>query len=279
MGLVHALADGRVVASFECVANVEYALRLAYDETCPPHILLRDVGCRLTEHIHVGIAQITDLGVAPADDLHDALARLAAFVVGRVDQLVLDGRVDEHQTVAVRLGVEREVAELHRAAVETHQVSGLAEDRGELIHYAAVDAAVVVFGRLAYARQLEAVDAQREELVECIGERRFERCRRRHAGAQRHIARECRIETGDAAAAFLYLAAYAEYIACPALRGRILLAESELGIVVEIDRHGPYAVGAVGAYLGHHALVYGAGEDEASVVVGVLADKVDAAGV
>ena len=77
---------------------------------------------------------------------------------------------------------------------------------------------------------------------------------------------------------FLYLAAYAEYIACPALRGCILLAESELGIVVEIDRDGPYAVGAVGAYLGHHALVYGAGEDEASVVVGVLADKVDAAG-
>ncbi len=155
----------------------------------------------------------------------------------------------------------------------------LAEHAGELVHDAAVHAAVVVLGALAYLGELEFVDGVAvEEVVECEGEARLQGCRRAEACAVGHIAGEGGVEAVHLAAALLNLAAHAEDVAGPGGLGSVLLAEAELAVsVVEIDADEAHFVGAVGLDFGHYHLVDGAGKYEAAVVVGVFANEVDAA--
>ncbi len=153
----------------------------------------------------------------------------------------------------------------------------LAKNRGELIHDAAFDAAIVVFGGLADARQFEPVDAAPEQLVQGKSIDRLQSGRRRHAGTQGHIARENGVETADLPAAFLHFAAHAEQIASPRLHWLVRFIQPENGLLAQVERKGPHAVGAVGADGRHDSLVHSAREDEPAIIVDVLANKVDAA--
>ncbi len=99
----------------------------------------------------VGVAEGLD-----AEFGSHSFAALATFVVGRVDQLVFHYRVYQHQCVAVEL--EGEVFVLHRAAVKDASGSLFAEYGCELVHDAAVHAAVIVFGALTDFREFEFVD-------------------------------------------------------------------------------------------------------------------------
>ena len=81
------------------------------------------------------------------DVLHHVLARVATIVVRRASQLVLHAGVEQNELVA--LGVEGEVFEFTRAAVEAHQLAFLTEHRSELVHDTAVHTAVVVLRSLA----------------------------------------------------------------------------------------------------------------------------------
>ena len=156
---------------------------------------------------------------------------------------MLHARIEQDEFVT--LGVEREIGILQRAAVQADQVALLAENRSELIHDAAVHAAIVVLGGLADLSQFEFVDAQRIEVVQRKGVGRLQRCRRRHAGTQGHVAREYRIETADLTAPLLNLAAYAEDIASPALGGFIGFVQPELRAFTQVERIGPHLVRAV----------------------------------
>ena len=262
---VHPLPDGGVVATLQGVADVEHTPFLADHEACTAVVFVGDLIADRIEPLHRGAAQ-----KLLSQHLRHALARLAPAVVGRADQFVLDDRIEQHELVTD--GIEGEVFELHRTAVEPHQTTLLAEDRGELVHDAALHAAVVVLGRLTDACQFELVDPQRIEVVERKGEGRLQRCRRRHARSQRYVARKGGVEAADAAAAFLDFAADAEDVAGPRLGGFVLLAQAELRIGVQIDGVGAHAVGAVGADHRRDAAVDGTREDEAAVVVGVFAD-------
>ena len=136
-----------------------------------------------------------------------------------------------------------------------------------------------MFGGLAYACQLELVYLIIvEQVVEGEGEAALEGCRRAEAGAEGNVAGKDGVEAFDTSAAFDDFAADAKDVACPLCLGGVLLGQAELGAVVHVGRVEAHAVGAVGAYVGHDDFVDGAGEDEAAVVVGVLADEVDAAG-
>ena len=64
----------------------------------------------------------------------------------------------------------------------------LAEKRGELVHDAALHAAVVVLRGLTDAGQLELVDAELQQIVEREGKSALQGCRRRHSRANRHVA-------------------------------------------------------------------------------------------
>ena len=211
-----------------------------------------------------------------ADGRHDMLARLATLVVGGGGQLVLHHGVQQYQLVAYR--VEGVVFVLQRAAIEADQAARLPEDGGELVHDTAVHADIIVLGGLPDFRQLELVDTEVEQLVQ--GERvgALQRGGGGHARPEGHVAREYGVEAAWLAAALAYLAAYAEDVARPAGRGGFLLGQPELGVIVEVECEGAYLVRPVGLDFRDHALVHGAGEDEAAVVVRVLANQVDTAG-
>ena len=268
MRLVHARADRLVVALLQSLADVEHPFLLADDITGPFVVLLRDPVPDGIELLHRSSAQ----ELLP-EHLRHTLARGAAVVVGRTHQLVLHARIDEHQPVALR--IEREVGVLQRAAVQPDQVALLAEHRGELVHDAAVHAAVVVLGGLADLRQLELVDAAAAEVVQREGVGRFQRRRRGHARSQRHVARENRVETADRPAALADLAADAENIPRPALGRLVRLLEAELRRFAQIERIGAHTIRTVEPDGRHDALVHGSGEDETSVVVGMFADQID----
>ena len=61
-------------------------------------------------------------------------------------------------------------------------------------------------------------------------------------------------------------------------RGTLAVIKTELYIVLQVDGVCPDRACAIGLKLGHDTLLYGAGEHETTVVVGVLTDKVDATG-
>lgn len=136
-----------------------------------------------------------------------------------------------------------------------------------------------MLGRLADLSQLEFVDRVFvKEIVEGECEAAFESGARAEACAEGDVACEDGVEVLHLAAALDDFAADSEHISRPALARGILLAETELGVVVDVDREDAHFVGAVGADVGHDHFVDGAGEHEAPVVIGVLADQVDAAG-
>ena len=188
---------------------------------------------------------------------------------------MLHARIEQDEFVAFR--IEREIGIFQRAAVQTDQVALLAEHRSELVHDAAVHAAVVVFGGLADLRQLEFVDPAAVEIVQRKSVSRFERRRRRHAGAQRNVAREYRIEAADLAAALLNLAADAEDVARPALGRFVRLVQAELRAFAQVERISAHLVRAVEPDRRDNTLIDRPREDEAPVVVRMLADQVDAA--
>ena len=174
------------------------------------------------------------------------------------------------------MGLKGEVLELHCGAVEAHQVAGLAEKRGELVHDAALHAAVVVLGGLPDAGQLELVDAEVQQVVECKGESALQGCRRRHSRANRHIAVKHGVEAFELVTPLNDLAAHAENIVGPMLVRMVFLIHAKLAVLFLVDGVGANFVRPVELDDSMDALVDGAGENIAAVVVGVFANQVDA---
>ena len=175
-------------------------------------------------------------------------------------------------------GVEGEVLKLHRAAVEPHKVAGLAVYGGKLVHNTAVHTAVVVLGRLADASQSEAVDTQLIEVVESKCKGALQGSRRTHTCTQGHVATEHGVETTNGVAPLLNLAAHAKEVASPLCGGFVLLVQTKFAALAEVQCIGLNFVGAIEADGSNNTFVNCAGEYEATIVVGVLANEVDAAG-
>jgi len=178
----------------------------------------------------------------------------------------------------VRLGVEREVGKLHRPAIQPHQTSRLAENRGELIHDAAIHTAIVMFGRLADPRQFEFVDATVVKLVQCKSISRFQRRRRRHTGTKGHIAGKDSIETTDFTAPFLDFATNTENIAGPAFLRLVLLVQTERALLTEVERISIHLVRSVEPDGSNDTFVDSTRKDESAVVIRMLANQIDASG-
>ena len=167
------------------------------------------------------------------DGSRSPLAGLATEVVGGAGELVLYAGVEQHE--AVSLGIEGEVLVLQRLAVEADKLALLAKARCELVHDAAVHAAVVVLGALANAGKVEAAEAVAVKVVDCKGEAAFKCCRRTEAGAKGYVAGKNGVETGHLAAALDGLAAHAEDVAGPGLRRLVGLFQAKLGAGVVVE--------------------------------------------
>ena len=174
--------------------------------------------------------------------------------------------------------MEREVLVFHRLAVQADEGPLLAEQGGELVHDAALDAAVVVLGHLADPGQFELVDAVAENLVQGKGVGALEGRAGTEAGAQGDISGKHGIEAFHLSAPLDHLAANAEDIAGPGLFGLVLLVQAELHELVLVQGEGLHLRGPIDLDGGHDAAVDGAGEDISPVVVRVFADEVDPAG-
>ena len=74
-----------------------------------------------------------------------------------------------------------------------------------------------------------------------------------------------------------HLTANTEDVASPCGRGALLVVQAELCVVLEVDGVSTNVASAIGLNLSNDALLYGSGEYEAIVVVGMFTNKVDAA--
>ena len=158
-------------------------------------------------------------------------------------------------------------------------MSGLAETGDSLVHDTAVHADVLVLGALSDLSQFQALNlVVAEEVVETVGEAALEGCAGAHACSEGHITCKGGVETFDGNAESHHLAADTEDIASPRGLGTCGVVEGELNAILQVNAIGVNVAGAVGLDFGNHALFHGAGEHETVVIVGVLADEVDAAG-
>ena len=276
MSLVHHLAGSLIVSALKGVADVQHALDLADDVLRAEEILLRNLGTHFLKPDTFSVGEELYVGMVLADGGRGILAGGAALVVGRRGELVLDTGVKQHELVAGRFWIEGEVFVLQRLAVEADKASCLAETGGELVHDAAVDAAVIVLGGLADLGELELVDTVTVQLVDGKGKSALKGGRRGEARAERDVAGEDRVEAGDLAAALGRLAAYAENIAGPSLLGFVFLLESKLYELVIVEGIRLDLVRPVERYLRHDAFVNGSGEYISSVIVSMFTDKIDA---
>ena len=208
--------------------------------------------------------------------LDPGLALAAADVVFGRGQLAADQGVgDDHPEV---LPLEGDALELERAAVDLEKALLPAVDVDELVHDAAADAHELVLGFLGQLDQGQVVDLQPGEGVQGEGQAALERGRRGHARPDGDVAAEDAVEAADAVARLEELVDDALEVVGPAERGAVELADLAAEFLVVVvgdevaDAVGPGRDGE------DDGLVRGAGQDEALVVIGVLADEVDPAG-
>ena len=276
MGLVHLLANGLVVTTLQSVRNGKHAVYLAKDElgTLDIHWItgvldsLQMIPCAVAQGLGL---QFGEFGI---DGSNDILTTTTTVIVWATNELVLHTAVDEHE--AVLLGVPGEILEFAAAAVEAHQVALLAKDGCELVHDAAVHADIVVLGSLANLGKLHLLDLVVTKLVvdgEC--ERALKGCARRHACTKRHITCKSGVEALYVNATLHHLASYAEDIAEVAGMWSCGIVDRELVVVLEVGTIGADDACAIGTEGTDHALLDSTGEYEATIVVGVLAYKVD----
>ena len=135
-----------------------------------------------------------------------------------------------------------------------------------------------MFGALADLCKLELVDAIPENVVQGKSVGALEGRAGTQAGAEGDVAREHGVESLHLAAALDRFAAHAENVARPLLFGLVRLFETEFHVLVIIKGIRPDLLGAVHLDLGHDPAVDGTREHIAAVIVGMLADEVDAAG-
>ena len=175
--------------------------------------------------------------------------------------------------------MEGEVLVFARVAVEAHQFACLSEDAGELVHDAAVAAYVFVLCSLSGKSHVPLGDAVvSEHVVEETSEASLQSCRGTHASSQGDVTSKCHVEAFDIYAEQTELLYHAVDVACPCGGGTFRVVHFKFHAVFLIDGVCHHFRCAVGACLCHDAAVYCSREDEASVVVGVLADEVDTTG-
>ena len=207
-----------------------------------------------------------------ADGRGGVLTGSAPLVVGAGGELVLDAGVDQDQLVT--LGIEGEVLVFQGFAVETDKGALLSEYGSELVHNAALHAAVVVLCALADLGKFELVDIVAKDVVEGESEGTFKGRRGAQACAEGDVARKNGVETLDLAAALYGLTAYAENIARPLLLRGVLFLQAKFHELVIVERKCP----DLGFDCSYDTAVDCAREDIAAIIVGMLADKVDTSG-
>jgi hypothetical protein len=122
------------------------------------------------------------------------LAGRPAVVVARVGEAALDAGVADHQGEARAFEVQGDGLGLQRAAVDEQGGAGLAQQRGVLVHDAALDPDVPVLGALADPGQRLLVQAEPEERVEGEGRRGLDGRRGGEPRGAGHVAGEGRPE-------------------------------------------------------------------------------------
>ena len=234
MRFIHFLSDRFIVASFQCITNIEHTLNF-FNHIFSTHIILfRDLGFHLIQHLHVAISQILYMRMNLLHGSNDIFTALTAFVVGRRSQLMFHYRVNQNQTVAIRF--KREILIFQRTAVQTDQMAFLAEYRSKLIHNATVYTTIVMLCSLSHLSQFKFINLiVTEQIVQGISISRFQSGRRRHSRTQRHITGECCIESLHIYSALDHFTAHAKDVACPACVGSVFLIQSELNIILQVD--------------------------------------------
>ena len=280
VGLIHQFTDLLVVAFVQGVADSQHTVFLTEHEAGALVVFLANFSTHFVKLFPCAVAQGFELalGMLGLNVLHYVLAGVAAVVVGRTCQLVLDNAVEQYEAIAV--GLEGEVFELAATAVEAHEATSLAEDGGELVHDAAVDTAVVVLSGLSGKSHIPLVDlVVAKDVVQTAGEATLHSGAAGHAGTKGNVAGKGDVEALDGYTEFLHLEGDAVDVASPRSAGTSGVVQVEVHTVLQVDGIGHHGVfRAVGAHFGHDAFIDSTGEHETAVVVGVLANEVDTSG-
>ena len=206
------------------------------------------------------------------------LALLAAGVVFAVHQAAAHVGVDDQHRQIRGHGDE---AGLQGAAVQQQGVIPLAAGGDHLIHDAAVAADELVLRLLAVEGNLGLADGKPLGFLEGLADGHLQGGGRGKAGALGHVAGDHQVEAAQGVATGLQMLDHAADVVAPALirvMGDGLVQAEQIPLVAVVGGDHVHQVVAAPADGDAGLVVDGTGQHEAVVVVGVLADEVDAAG-
>ena len=207
------------------------------------------------------------------------LALLAPFVVGAVQQPAPHVRVNDHHRHTRR---QRHGGGGEAAAVDQEGVAGLPARRNQLVHDPALTADEAVLGALGQQRDVGGPQVvQRVQGLQQRGHGHLQRGRRRQARALRHITGNGQLHALQRHSALAQHLEHAAHVVRPGMPGAAGDGRIDAELVHRVAEvaggHADHGVAARAR--GHQGLeVDRAGQHEAVVVVGVLADQVDTAG-
>ena len=237
---------------------------------------------------HVAHAPVQRIGQPPgvvgarlaqrldAEHLGGPRALGPARVVARLAVRVGLAGVDGDQPPVIQR--ERDVGDVDGAEVDAQRVALAGEQRRGLVEQAGLRAHPAVLDARADPRERQAVDVvgvrQRQQRE---AQRALQRGRRRQPGARGHVAGDLELDRGDGQARGGELGHRAAHEGTPAARGwRGVEREAVLLADVESARHDLLAVARLSPHRDPEA--DRERQAEPGVVVGVLADEVDAPG-
>src|SRR5574344_2262129 len=118
MCLIHFLAYSLIVALVECFAHCKNAILLTENKLGSAIILFANFSLHFLKLLPCAVAQCLEsaFGMLCGNMLDNILAAVAAVVVGRTCQFVLNNRIKQYKFVA--FGHEWEILKLAAAAVE-----------------------------------------------------------------------------------------------------------------------------------------------------------------
>ncbi len=248
---------------------IPHALVLGDDVAGTPRLDLRQPGDR-RQRVGIDIAQVRH-----AERRRGGEGLAPAIAVAAAGVLVRHTGVDHHQLEGVR---PRNPLEGHGASVDEERLARAAEAARHLVHDADRRADEIGLDAMGEPGDRVIVEVEREQCAQAAQQPDAQRRARRHTAADRDRRGDPRVEAGRLDAVIAQDAGDALHIVDPAAPGLLVAEREGGGIAAERRAEGAHTRSAgapqpdVGPLRQHHR------HDVALVVVGVLADQVDAAG-
>ena len=187
---------------------------------------------------------------------------------------MLNFGIKQHQFVA--FWVEREVLEFSRTAIQTHKFAFLTKYTCKLVHNTTVYTDIFMLCSLSGESQIPFGNfIVTKKVIKRKCETTLQSSRRRHSCTKWYISVESSIETLNIHTEGLHFLHNSINVSCPRSARTYGVVNLKFYAILKVNRVAHDCISTIRAYLCHNTFIYSSWEDETSVIVSMLTNKID----